>query len=881
MKNCAVVLISLFIFLSSPLNAQNDIWQDIRSESIVAKSTDKRVTKPTAFRAISMDFVRIKKLLKQAPDRFTKTDQDAYLEIYLPMPDGTEARFKIEEASIMHPELAAKFPEIKSYAGKGIDDPTATIRMSVGKDGFHAQILSGISNTIFIDPYFFKDHKYYMSFYKNDLVKSEHDHFECHNHDEVSTEIHSHVEKAGDCDFRTYKLAVACTGEYTDFHGGTVSDASSAINTTMTRVNGIYEREFAITMELVADNDDVIYTDGSTDPYSNNNGSAMLGQNQSTLDTEIGNANYDIGHVFSTGGGGIAQLNSPCVTGNKAKGVTGSGSPTGDSFDVDYVAHEMGHQFGGRHTFNNSCSGNRSSTTSYEPGSGSTIMAYAGICSPNVQSNSDDYFHAISLQEIGNFVTTGNGANCPVTTSTSNSAPTVSAPSDKVIPTGTPFFLTADGDDDDSGDVLTYTWEQWDRQIADMPPEDNSTDGPSFRSIDPSTSDTRYFPNLSDLAENTTPTWEVVSTEERDYNFRVTVRDNSSDGGCTEEDNIKVESHETGDPFMVTVANTVTEWDSNTSETITWDVAGTTASPISCSDVDILLSLDGGLTYTVTLASDTPNDGSETITVPNNPTGDGRIMVVCSDNIFFDINDANIGIDMMPNSYYCQATYNNLSCTSDDYIDDVIFEGISNTGTGCALDDNYSDYTSQIADVDLNMTYTMTVRASTEWDQYMVAFVDFNRDGDLLDSGEFFDIGLVNAGDTETVDIVVPAGATAGNTRMRVMSQYGNNAIAQADVCANFGYGEIEDYTVNVLGGCPTTETVTMDFNNGDVEDIEADVDIIATNNIYDGANIIYDAGSNVDLNIGFFVEAGAVFEAFIDGCGNTLKEDKVTESKD
>src|SRR5690606_22782836 len=173
----------------------------------------------------------------------------------------------------------------------------------------------------------------------------------------------------------------------------------SAMVTTINRVNGIYEKELSVSLELIGDNDTLIYLNGSTDPFdANNNGGALLGQNQTNTNTVIGAANYDIGHIFSTDGGGIAFLGCVCANNQKARGVTGSPSPVGDPFDVDYVAHEMGHQFGANHSFN-ACSGTESQQNAFEPGSGSTIMAYAGICGPvnNLQANSHDYFHITSL----------------------------------------------------------------------------------------------------------------------------------------------------------------------------------------------------------------------------------------------------------------------------------------------------------------------------------------------------------------------------------------------------------------------------------------------------------------------------------------------------
>ncbi|MEE9126410.1 MAG: zinc-dependent metalloprotease family protein, partial [Planctomycetota bacterium] len=326
--------------------------------------------------------------------------------IHLPLPDGGTARFLVKESPIMEPELAAKYPQIRTYRGQGLDDPSATLRLDHTPSGLHAMILSA-SGSVFIDPYRRHDSVHHISYYKRDLVNPHGDALRCRfdeSYRQDSPQFGAGFESAFAAEglpsgslLRTYRIAVAATGEYTRFHGNKVEHGLAAVVTAMNRINGIYERDVAIRMILVADNDQIIYTKQGTDPYNNHSGFQMLGQNQENLDTVIGNGNYDIGHVFSTGGGGVAYLGVTCNSGFKAGGVTGLPSPIGDPFYVDYVAHEMGHQWGADHSFNGnegSCSGgNRSASTAYEPGSASTIMGYAGICgSQNLQSSSDPYF---------------------------------------------------------------------------------------------------------------------------------------------------------------------------------------------------------------------------------------------------------------------------------------------------------------------------------------------------------------------------------------------------------------------------------------------------------------------------------------------------------
>jgi hypothetical protein len=466
---------------------------------------------------------------------------------------------------------------------------------------------------------------------------------------------------------RTYRLAMAATGEYTGVLGGTVLDGLSGVVTTMNRVNGIYEREVSARMVLVANNDSIIYTNAATDPYANTSGD--LTANQTNLTNLIGSANYDIGHLVGTGGGGVASLGSVCVASRKAQGLTGSPNPIADAFDVDYVAHEIGHQFAGNHTFNGSgsnCSGgNRNTSTAYEPGSGITIQAYAGICAgDNVQPNSEDYFHRVSLNEILAFTTNAaTGGSCGALTSTGNGIPTVSAPAAVTIPISTPFRLTATGSDP-NGDELTYVWEQFDLGTAN--PEGSIVDTanrPIFRSFDPTPSPTRIFPSLRYILNNanvapataalpgtTTPTtWltaEVLPTTGRTMNFRVTTRDNRAGGGGTNEASVAVTSTTLAGPFIVTAPNTAVSWAAGSSQSITWNVAGTTANGVNTANVEIALSRDGGLTFPTVLAASTPNDGMETLTIPAGTpaTTQARIRVAAVGNIFFDIGNANFTI---------------------------------------------------------------------------------------------------------------------------------------------------------------------------------------------------------------------------------------------
>ncbi len=635
---------------AAPAGAQSadGLWQDVDETTL--RLTGDRPIVPTAYRTVALDWTKLNGLLAAAPEGADQMGASAVV-LSLPLPDGGYGRFQISQTAVMHPELAAKFPEIKTYAGVGLDDATAYARLDTTPHGFHAMILS-VNGRVFIDPYSRDGIDLYQSYFARDFVPDLPADFAPDEVVEIEETGENKPEAiagavASGGQLRTYRLAMAATGEYTQFHGGTVSSALAEIVTAVNRVAGIYEREVAVTFQLIPDNDQIIYTNGLTDPYTNNSGGTMLNENVSNLNSVIGTADYDVGHVFSTGGGGIAGLGVVCGS-LKAWGVTGLGSPVGDPFYVDYVAHEMGHQFAGNHTFNGStgaCSGgNRNGSTAYEPGSGTTIMAYAGICSPqNIQNNSDDYFHGISFDEIVSYTTAGNGDSCAATVNTGNTAPTVDAGANYSIPLNTPFTLTGSATDPDGTAVLTYNWEEFDLGPAGAP---NSPSGnaPIFRSFPATSTPSRTLPRLSDIVNNTQTMGELLPSYARTMNFRLTVRDNQSPAGGVAYDSAQVTAVAGTGPFLVTAPNTAVTWTGNTNETVTWNVAGTSAAPISCANVNISLSSDGGYTYATVLAANTANDGSASVLVPNIATSTARVRVSCVGNIFFDISNANFTI---------------------------------------------------------------------------------------------------------------------------------------------------------------------------------------------------------------------------------------------
>ncbi|MEE3999829.1 GEVED domain-containing protein [Tenacibaculum sp. FZY0031] len=643
----------LFAFYLSIANLfSQQLWTKVHKEAITQQKKEVFNTNslPKQYVLMSLNLDGFKNTL---PNLQSKSTSNSKI-IQLPNANGQLERFSIEETSYLAPALAEKFPMIKSFSAQGIDNPSSSAKISIGNDGVHAIIFSANEGTSYINPYT-KDYKEYIVYKKSSLPPTK-DEFSCTVEDTVQKKdkFTSQRKNANDGNLRTYRMAIACTGEYAQFHinnQGVSSSASeaekkaavlSAMNTTITRVNGVYEKDLAVRMVLVDNNDALIFLDASTDGLTNDTASILIDESQEKCDNIIGNANYDIGHTFSTGAGGLAQLNSVCVTNYKAQGVTGRGQPIGDTYDIDYVAHEVGHQFGATHTFNNSCDGNRSSSTAVEPGSGSTIMGYAGICSPNVQSVSDDYFHAVSIAQMWSHVQ-GSGS-CASTTNTGNNAPTANAGNDVSIPKSTPFVLKGEATDAEGPSSLTYTWEQIDNEIATMSPLATNTEGPMFRSLLPSSSPNRYIPALSTvLSGNTATTWEVLPSVARELDFALTVRDNHSGGGNSARDDIRVTVTE-AEAFTVTSPNSAVSWGVNSTQTITWNKGTTDIAPINCATVNIKLSTDGGLSYPITLKSNTPNDGSEAVIIPDTPTTNARILVEAADNIFYNINNTNFSI---------------------------------------------------------------------------------------------------------------------------------------------------------------------------------------------------------------------------------------------
>ena len=674
----------ILIFTIGLVNAQNALWTKTTEARLGALQKVERASTPDRADFYLLNYEALKTTLQAAPTRdFSGTISSTI--VSFPNANGSLEQFSIYESSVMAPELAENHPEIQSYVGQGITNPSAKIFLTTTVFGFHGMVLSD-KGTYYIDP-FTTNLQGYIVYNKGGLTSSRA--FTCYSNNEPDEDIPFQTNSTliGDGVFRIYRLAMACTIEYANYHvnaaiaAGTIASTATeaqkkavvlaAMNITVARVNSVYETDMSLKMQLVVNNENVIFI--TSDNFNNTNANALINESQSVIDQVIGFSNYDIGHTVSTGGGGLAALGSVCTT-SKARGITGSPGPVGDPFDIDYVAHEIGHQFGGSHTFNGtggSCTGNRSAAQAVEPGSGSTIMAYAGICTSNVQNNSDAYFHAVSIAQMTAHVT-GIG-NCASAFDNNNAVPLVQNLSNYTIPKGTPFALQGAATDDGST-TLTYCWEQTNPGANTANPSAITADSnPNFRSMSPSTSSRRYFPAIASvLSGNLVTTWEAIPNVARTMNFALTVRDNSApNGGQTSRKDMTVTFNGTAGPFQVTsqsAPNVV--WMPNQTQTITWNVAGTTAAPVSTSNVRILLSTDGGYNYNTVLSESTPNDGSQAITVPNFSAPFCRVMVQPIGNVYFAINSATFAIGEF--TTVC-TTYNNVVPTA---IPDGLSQGV-------------------------------------------------------------------------------------------------------------------------------------------------------------------------------------------------------------
>ncbi|MBJ98459.1 MULTISPECIES: reprolysin-like metallopeptidase [Mesonia] len=707
--NLHYVLGLFLFFLTFSISGQNRYWTKISEKDLDPSEKIERSSNPKHYSLFHLDIASFKSAIEDAPNRETFSGVSPII-ISFPMGDGHLEKFSVVESSIMEPGLQEKYPQIKTYKAIGVNDATATMRFSVTQFGVHSMSFSGKRNVEYVEPYT-KDASNYIAFNRSELLNASND-FECLTEEEIELpSLENTTGKLMDSDdsiHRTYRLALSCTAEYGNIFANTAGDEIADIQAQMTisinRVNEIYERDLGVTLIFVENNDELIYYGNTSDDPWNGE---FNDTTQEVIDNTIGNSNYDIGHNFNTSGGGDAGcIGCVCISGQKGSGHTGSNNPVGDAFYIDYVAHEMGHQFGGFHVMN-TCNRSGNGTTEVEPASGSSIMGYAGICSSNVQNHSDAHFNYVSVRDITENIKNGASSNCATEIPIDNQPPVADAGNDYIIPISTAFVLEGNATDPDGENTLTYNWSQNDPEQAPSngAPQPTWEQGPLYRAILPLDSPKRYLPRLEEVVNgNLTPMWEVTPSISREMNFSFIVRDNGSGFsagiGQTDSDLMKVTVDDSAGPFVITSQNEENiTWNEGENQTITWDVSNTNSAPINATNVDVFLSIDGGQNFDINIASGIPNNGSAIITVPyETSTSNARLMVKASENIFYDVNNEDFTIASSsfvftvenPVEAICvpeNAQYNFTYNTSENFNQTTVFS-VNNLPEGLLADFN-------------------------------------------------------------------------------------------------------------------------------------------------------------------------------------------------
>ncbi len=642
-------------------------WTTAESVLPTSKDGHTREVRPRSYRAFRLNH-------KDAAEQL-RTDS-----VVLPTPDGRFHRFTIRPTQTLSPGLARQHPEISTYAGTGVTDATERVTLDLTPLGLHASV-SSPDGTYEVTPYYRGTRTRYAAYNSSSVPSTGYGDAHLQTPARSAATTPQAQATGSSAAIRTYRIAVANDPTFATYYGS--ANVLAAKVTIVNRLNQIWERDFAAHMTLVANTATLNFD--TTAKFSGSNGpcgvsacftnAASCGVNTINRSTTVfgqlvGAANYDIGTVlYGTGGNGIAYVGVVGWATYKGGTCSGSSVPGGDGFIVDLAAHELGHGFGANHTFSgtgSNCAPDQWASGSTEPGSGQTIMSYAGICDANnnLQGNSDGYFSQQTIAEVQDFLTTDTYAAATGSSATvANSVPVVSVPANATIPIRTPFTLTGSATDADAADSLSYLWEQNDGATAQSTIRSNTrTDGPLFAvfadgSHAPSSSPSRTFPDIAqvvsgdtDAANGTCSTLACFAEflPNASYNgplhFRLTVRDGNANGGGIAHADTTLTLARTAGPFRVTSQSTATTLSSGQDLPVTWSVAGTDVSPVSVADVSISLSTDGGLTYPTTLEASTPNDGSQTVILPAITAANARIRVAAVGNVFFDVNHAQLTI---------------------------------------------------------------------------------------------------------------------------------------------------------------------------------------------------------------------------------------------
>ncbi|MBK8923636.1 MAG: proprotein convertase P-domain-containing protein [Saprospirales bacterium] len=643
--------------LGSALYSQTTptFFQPVPEESILLPEKAERKLIPAQYNTYRLDYPGIKAALQQAPPEFSEAARQQACTLSLPMADGSLETFSVWEVPTAEPALAALMPFARSFAGESLRDKRKTVRLTYTLRGFRATILRPDLGAEFIEPYAWGQDEFYLVY---DLKNTPPGDWNTAPGtfrvlpaapQETPAPFAPAVEARGTqvdpVKLKTYKLVVSTTGEFGQDHGGTPQSVYSAVFEYVNKVNAAYERDMSIRFTLIQGSLLVMFSNPATDPFTGFDNGTLAGQNEQALQgAGIPAVAYDIGHVLTRGGGGIGGLGVVCL-GGKSFGCTAGSGAYGNGF-IGVLCQELGHQLAGNHTWNR-CGGGvqdqRSNSTAYEPGSGTTIMSYAGGCGPdNIGDPRQLYFHSGSIEEIRRYVLYEAGSQCGTETVTNNHPPTVSlAYQDNFfIPIGTPFELKGSAEDID-GDSLSYAWEEIDLG-PEIPLGEQEANSPLFRCWNPAQATNRYFPRLTTIRNNAYDITELLPTYTRDLTFRFVVRDHRYGFAW---DDVAFKSWGQAGPFLVLSPNSsASSWKIGEYTEVRWDVANTDKAPVNCTHVNIRLSTDGGLTYPITLAGRVKNDGSHYVLVPDLPTGSARVRVDADANVFFDISNQNFSI---------------------------------------------------------------------------------------------------------------------------------------------------------------------------------------------------------------------------------------------
>ena len=646
------------------VSANRGLWSAFEGKAAPSQNPKKFL--PREYKIIQLDHIGIKQLLAKAG-----TSVETGVNIDIPTPDGGFKTFKVWNTPVMESEIAAQFPDIQTYTGSLIGDPSQTIKLSMTPMGFTARTFAfEMEQIMAIESYGYDANGYYTLAAGKDLYQSSG--VGCNpkypdSHSAESITIDEERAKVAQRTFgnsrRTYRLALACTGDYALAVSGTpnptVSQILAIMNSMVNNANGVWEREISISTKIINNNTAIIYLDPMTDPYlDDTDHGTVIDENQANHDIFIGNANYDLGHVLTAQGGGLAQLASICGSGAKASGVSGSSGPT----DIGTITHEVGHQMGAGHTFTSEaggCGGNGMATSSVEPGSGTTIMSYNGACAadntPLFTNPLIDYYNQFNLNEMQQVLTTL-GATCGTTSLGQAPVNMANINLRYIIPANTPFELIAPEATNtvSTNSAPVYCWEQNDLGPINMVEAQgaNAATGPLFMSMPSRLSRYREFPRYETLAAgNYGASGERLTAVNRNLRFKVTARSIALDGwGTTNttEDNVRIKAVQSSvGEFRVNAPAANLDLQPNDKFDIKWTI-GNTLTPqdsIMTGSVNIYLSIDGGMSFPIILATNVPNNGEYQATAPNYFATNARVKVKAVGNIYFDVSKVGFRIN--------------------------------------------------------------------------------------------------------------------------------------------------------------------------------------------------------------------------------------------